>query len=296
MSVRTYDEAQRERWLSIWRRCLPIAALLLYVSTITGCKTVTFAELALRGAPTTIVLDSSSTHFSVQVLEEVKQAHSSATVAAWGRYVINRAGPNQDADSARELTFSEMRALGAPKLALIPIIAPDQRTLSGSSADGLALAQETVSLLQAISAGFGQHSSSNAVLVFLDVEGDRNPVSVSFLIGWCEGLRSAGGTDMAAIPGIYTNAGVSAKGVRIALAKANSSCKIGGAWLASYRPDNELPHSWRNLRQDRQGVLIPIPQDIPIYLWQYAAGRRTDWSLVDPSLMEEFVRYTLVVE
>jgi hypothetical protein len=89
----------------------------------------------------------------------------------------------------KEVTFVEAELLKQKQLPLLPIIAPDQATLAGDEPQGLALAAESVEILLRLLRGAGKAVGPASILVFLDVEGDKSPISDVFLLGWCKGAE-----------------------------------------------------------------------------------------------------------
>jgi hypothetical protein len=261
--------------------------------TIPRTYVVTFPEVSSRSASPAYVIDSSVYHFSAMTLAAVTAAHGDVAPGGWARYIINRAGVNPERTESREMTASEANLFRINKMRLVPIVAPDQGRLSGAFGDGYSLALETVAVLNGIIEGFGSKAAAQEVLVFLDVEGDRYPLSEPFLLGWCSGVRKGSTSRIVFLPAVYTNAGVSAGRVRQIIASAHHRCQLSGLWLASYLGTPEMPPKWRDMYQDMEQHLTPIPRDIPIYMWQYFGGPVVGWSMVNPDLLREFELRTL---
>jgi hypothetical protein len=233
------------------------------------------------------MVDTSSYHFTASELSLITTQQTGSPPQAWGRYIINRAGKNPEMTGSRELTAAELYYLRQNKISLIPLVAPSQTDLAGSYADGVALAKEAVAVLTGSILGFRLNEVSMQVLVFLDVENDSHPLSTDYLVGWCKGLNEAATSTTRFLPAVYTNGGISAQGIRKTLVAANGQCSLRGLWLASYRQSTALPNTWRDMRRDNQKRLTPLPDDIPIYLWQFSPSRRTDWNVVNPDLVPQ---------
>lgn len=266
---------------------------------LSACRTVTFPELS--PAPTfgqtgpepasefLYIVDSSYFHISDAALKAIVSEQQATSPKAWGRYLLNRAGGG----GAKDFTFAELAAAANARVALVPLIMPAQGDLKGNYAEGASLAVEAMGLVAALTKSERFIAPSGQVLVFLDIEGDSNPVSDDFLTGWCVSLRNydrAGLPRM--LPAIYTNAGAAAVDVRRALIRTESTCAIEGLWLANYARSAGLrPTAWQDMYIDTKKILPAIPPQIPIYLWQYSergVQAKIDYSMVNPALSKQF--------
>jgi hypothetical protein len=131
--------------------------------------------------------------------------------------------------------------------------------------------------------------------LFLDVEGDEDPISANFLRGWCEELKARRTTQIEFLPAIYTSA-LNSMSVRKAIVAVNNTCHIEGLWLARYMKALQRPTAWPDFRNTKQGTLIPFPDNVPIYAWQYWARNtdpKVDLSLVNPALVLELEQRSL---
>jgi hypothetical protein len=270
---------------------------------LAGCRTVSFPESSIEPLdlqPKLYLVDSSYSHFHPSLADSVATLQQGSRPLAWGRYLINQAGSDSQKNSYKELTLAEVAELQRLRIPLVPIVAPNQRVLSGTRAAGQALATRSTSILESLLARAPPRDEGTGVLIFLDVEGDSHPISDEFLIGWCQTLsayRSKSGFTF--LPAIYTNAGLSATGVRKTIIRTSSTCPVKGLWLAQYTSSAAIPEVWKDMRTDTRRRLPPIPEDIPIYLWQYypgSGGAAVDYSLVNPDLATEFSRSMIVLQ
>jgi hypothetical protein len=280
-----------------------IAALF---GSIAACTTITSPDEASMFPEETVTVrgknyavDTSSLHFNNEVLTHVQQQQEDTHPVAWGRYIINRGGTSLaklEQSGSRELTASELNLFRTEQVPFFPIVVVDQGTLAGKRDAGEALAEESAIILFGALIGFGKTQPSTELLVFLDVE-MGSPISPDFLLGWCRGTRNASIAGVRLSPAVYASAGD--EHVREVLVEIKDQCKLGGLWLAAHRSTSSavLPGAWRNMRRKIGGALTPIPEEIPIYMWQYCckpgSGSRFDWNMVDPRLEELFKQQTL---
>lgn len=271
----------------------------------TGCAVVTFpteplpvarsAEGGLQPAPFTFLIDTSYRHFDNDVLNWTGTALPADTLLAWGRYPINRAGKSAENNGYKELTVSELERFRTTRMRLLPIIAPPQQTLKLDEQAGRLLAAESADQIVHLFGGWGDGSNPQSVLLFLDVEGDANPISEAFLRGWCEQLKSRHDGPVSFLPAVYTSA-LGSTSVRRAISQVNGSCHIEGLWLARYLKTWQRPAVWPDFHNSTRKDLIPFPDDVPIYAWQYwsrESDPKVDVSLVNPSLIATLESYAL---
>jgi hypothetical protein len=208
-----------------------------------GCRSVTFpttplpvtraVDGTLAPAPITFLADTSYRHVDDVMLRSTMAAQSGDRLLAWGRYPINRAGDSAENNGYKEMTIVEAQWLKLKQIALLPIIAPDQATLSRGESEGQALANESVEILLRLMRGSGAAIGTPGILVFLDVEGDRAPISDDFLMGWCKGISATNAAGVRFLPAVYTSA-IGSASARRAVAHVHASCRIEGLWLARY--------------------------------------------------------------
>jgi len=275
------------------RRCRCRTMAYMVSGLLSACTTVQFPTEGFRSNLTSFVVDSSSRHVDQVILTQAETHLTEGNLVAWGRYVINRASRNVELSGSREITTIEANFARDAHIHLVPIVTPDQRDLKLNESEGFALGHEVAEALSRTKQGFAAAAEKQELLVFLDVEGDANPVTPEYLIGWCRGLSDYPATSLHLLPGIYTNA--SAALVRRAIIDSSQTCRVAGLWFANYvTPGATPPPAWKNFNVDTKRKLPEIPETIPIYLWQYSSGRVLDFSAVNPALSEEFLSKTLV--
>jgi hypothetical protein len=270
--------------------CVRKIVAVVTILGLSGCGTVVFKSAAVgpeSAERQPYIVDSSYYHIGDRAASAAKIEHEGELPIAWGRYIYNEAGSDYQRNGFKELTVSEIVNLGQSGEALVPIVAPDQTSLRGTFEDGSSLAYRSAAAIVGLLRMQDRTVSGKQVLVFLDVESDKYPISDEFLLGWGKGLKEASQDGVKLLPGIYTNGGLAAKGVRLTLARVGTEAGVRGLWLAHYTSSPEVPKAWPDMRTDVKKLLPPIPDEIPIVLWQYYSRPKSpelDYSMVNPGI------------
>lgn len=275
----------KEQWLAI-AGCVSLASCVSHAPTMPRFSEISFPPEVVPA----YVVDTSYRYLDDTTLVAAESAHNGNRPAAWGRYIINRAGSGPTRTVLKELRIAELASLREASLPLVPIVIPDQKDLAGTESMGNALAIDSAKLIEAI---LGRTAEKPMVLVFLDVEPNQR-VAADYLKGWCIGLRDYSSPRVKLLPGVYANGSIGGRDARQAINAIRQDCAIEGIWFANYVRSSVLPRIWRDMSKDNLNDLATI-DGIPVYLWQYHehTSAQMDFNLINPMLADAFMHLTI---